>query len=724
MRATVLGIGLVLGLAAPLASAAPRHAPTAATAPASAPCVGAAAASIRRLAPAIADRFVLRPLHADVPAAFRISGADDRIVLEGSDCVALLVAFRHYLTKVAHGSISRTGDRLPSALPIPAAAIAGETRLPVRGALNFTVAGYTSPFWTWAEWERELDLLAYSGVNQALVTIGTEAVWFDLLRSQGYDARQAAAWISPAAHFPWQLMANLQGFDGGVTPAYVERRAVLGRRILERMRELGIRPILPGFSGMVPSEFARRFPRDRVILQGEWFGFERPAWLDPATPRYAELAALYYAAQRRRFGAVDDQAIDILHEGGTAEGVDVGAASQGIVDALKRANPDYRWVVQAWTGNPRPETLAVLEPGHALVQDLTGDAWIKANAFGGIPWLWGVLPNFGGRSLMYGNMPKVAETLPQLAANPLLGQVVGTANMSEGLDTNTMLWDLWSDSAWETKPLDLRRWIANWTHARYGVADAAATSAWERVVDTAYDAPQRDGSGAEPLYAAAPDLAATKASTWTRTTALYEAAELREGLRHMLDAGVRLGGVPTYRHDLADMARQVAADRSRELLPRIRAAVAARDLPAFRRERDGWLALMDLTDEMLAGSEHFRLDTWVNGALRHARTDAERRRARYDAQSLVSVWGSCSGEGPQLLDYSNRDWAGLIGSYYRPRWTRYLDSVERHLQSGTPIAVANHCEEAMAWASGTPHTRPPGRDAALLAGEILREASR
>ena len=54
-----------------------------------------------------------------------------------------------------------------------------------RYALNYCTFNYTMSFYSWADWERELDWMALSGVNLMLVANGEEAVWRNTLRRLG-----------------------------------------------------------------------------------------------------------------------------------------------------------------------------------------------------------------------------------------------------------------------------------------------------------------------------------------------------------------------------------------------------------------------------------------------------------------------------------------------------------------------------------------------------------
>jgi alpha-N-acetylglucosaminidase len=52
-------------------------------------------------------------------------------------------------------------------------------------------------------------------------------------------------------------MGNINHFAGPDPQSFVEAKRVLQRKILDRMRDLGMHPVVPGFSGFVPEGFLR-----------------------------------------------------------------------------------------------------------------------------------------------------------------------------------------------------------------------------------------------------------------------------------------------------------------------------------------------------------------------------------------------------------------------------------------------------------------------------------
>lgn len=268
-----------------------------------------AAAAVKRLLPDHYRQLTLRAV-ADGTDRFRVTGRAGQITVEGTSPAVLLAGLHTYLRRTAHASVSWTGEQLnlPRTLPAPAAEITGTANVPHRFAFNDTNEGYTGAYRDWDAWQYELDVLAVHGVNRVLVYMGGDAVYYDTFRQFGYSDAEMRAWIPAPARQPWWLLQNMSGFGGPVSRQLLEKRAVLAEKIIDRVRDLGMTPVLPGYYGSVPDDFPARHGGDAaVVAQGTWGAFKRPDWLDPRTTAFEDVAAAFYRAQKERFGEHDVQ---------------------------------------------------------------------------------------------------------------------------------------------------------------------------------------------------------------------------------------------------------------------------------------------------------------------------------------------------------------------------------------------------------------------------------
>jgi alpha-N-acetylglucosaminidase len=688
---------------------------------------------LSRLLGARAGQFELSALPAKGGhERFRISNANGHIKIEGTTPSSLLFGVNWYLKYIARVEISTNGMRLGSsrAWPLPAAAIERETPYAHRYALNQNIDGYSAPYWSWARWQHEIDILALSGINAMIVERGMDTVLYRTFRDVGYSDAEIRGWITQPAHQNWQLMGNLCCFAGPVSAALMQRRVVSARQIIARLRELGITPVLPGFYGIVPADFQRKFPRAHVVAQGEWAGFVRPGWLDPRDPMFANLAATFYRHQHELFGDSSVYDMEVFQEGGDSGDVPVPEAARDVQDALAAAHPDASWMMLAWQGNPRQDLLSGVDRRHLLIIDIDHDRMPRDDRlkdFRGAPYLFGGIWEFGGRTTLGANVENFTKRLQRLGSTN--SNMLGTAVFTEGMDTNPFAFDLFTEMAWRNEPFDTLEWTAAYVQRRYGAADPHALAAWKVLLNTAYGIrvnevefnSERDAAQ-ESLFDAQPSLTANRASHWSPEAMRYDAEEFKRVLPEMLQVAPELRSSETYEYDLVDIARQTLANESRLLLPRIKAAVDARERSEFRALSQRWLHLMDLQDQLLGSSRFFLVGTWLKFVTPWASTPEEAARLNYDARSILTTWGDRkASEGAELHDYGNKDWAGLTHDYYRVRWQTYFASLDAELSTGVSSKTVDWFGLGDAWNHDS-HAYPsrPHGDSYVIARHIAR----
>jgi alpha-N-acetylglucosaminidase len=661
---------------------------------------------------------------------FRISNAKGRIKVEGTTPSSLLYGVNWYLKYIAQVAISTNGTRLGSSRtwPLPAAAIERQTPYAYRYALNQNIDGYTAPYWSWARWQHEIDILALSGINAIIVERGMDTVLYKTFRDVGYSDAEMRNWITQPAHQNWQLMGNLCCFAGPISATLMQRRVVSARQIIARLRELGITPVLPGFYGIVPADFQSKFPNAHVIAQGEWAGFTRPGWLDPRDPMFARLAATFYRHQHELFGDSSVYDMEVFQEGGESGDVPVQEAARAVQNALRAAHPDAGWMMLAWQGNPRQDLLSGVDRGHLLIVDIDHDRVPRDDRmkdFRGAPFLFGGIWEFGGRTTLGANVQNITSRLQRLGS--INSNMAGTAVFTEGMDTNPFAFDLFTEMAWRNEPVDTAEWTAAYVQRRYGAADPHALAAWKLLLTTAYGIrvdevefnSERDAAQ-ESLFDAQPSLTVNRASHWSPEAMRYDAEVFKHVLPEMLRVAPELRTSETYKYDLVDIARQTLANESRLLLPRIKAAVDAKERSQFRTLTQRWLHLMDLQDQLLASSRFFLVGAWLGFVQPWASTPEEAARLNYDARSILTTWGDRkASEGADLHDYGNKDWAGLTRDYYRVRWQTYFESLDAELSSGVCSKPVDWFEMGDAWNRDShPYPSRPHGDSYLIAERI------
>ncbi|MBS1814212.1 MAG: alpha-N-acetylglucosaminidase [Acidobacteria bacterium] len=659
----------------------------------------AAQGVLRRVMPNIASQFHLSLKageYAGKSDGFRISGTRGNIHVEAATTPTLLYGVNWYLKYVARLNVSTNSSRLGKPgmmLPAVTEPIEKPALYPFRYALNENTDGYSTPYWDLTRWQHEIDILALSGFNAVLIQRGADMVMYKAFRDIGYTDEAIRNWITHPAHQNWQLMGNMCCFIEPISMELMQKRAQSARKIVDMLRSLGITPVLPGFYGVVPNDFAKFVLGAHVVVQAkDWNGFTRPGWLDPRDPAFKKLAASFYKYQDEIFGPTTIYDMETFQEGGDAGGVPIGEGAKKIQDALEAAHPGALWFMMAWQDNPKPELIDGVDRSKILIADIEQGRIPREDRdaeFKGARWLWGGLWEFGGRTTFGAPLYDYAVRMPLNAGKPN-SKLSGTALFTEGIDTNPYAYDLYSEMAWHDKPVDLQTWTDEYAERRYGGDDAHAKAAWQIILKTAYghraNGDRKHGerdAAHDSLFNAQPSLTTNRGGHWAPFAMKYKADDLKPALTELLQVAPELRKSAAYRYDLTDVARQVITNESRRLLPLIKQTFDKKDKVTMDALTAEWLRDMKVEEKLLATNEYFLLGNWLKYTPEWATSQHDREQINYDARSILTTWGHRKASEQDLHEYANRDWSGLVSDYYMPRWKMFFDSLDKALETNS-----------------------------------------
>ena len=649
--------------------------------------VQAANALCRRLLGDRADVFVFEFL-TDVIAdqdTFEIDRNGDGICIRGNSALAMTGGLNWYLKYYAHCHVSQLGNQLnlPDPLPQPKQPLRKAATFQNRPFYNYCTFGYTMPWWSWGQWEKEIDWLALNGVNLPLVTVGQEAVWLNTLSKFGMSEEEVLDWLVPPSHTPWMYMGNMESYGRPVPQHWVTSHVELGQQILNRMRELGMTPIQQGYYGNVPSEFKTLFPEAAINDTGSWGGHKRPSTLDPTDPLFAKIADVFYQEQAALFGKATHYQADLFHEDHAkkaATGLSKGAAGRGVFDAMLRSNPDAIWVMQAWIDTPHKEVILGIPEAQRkqlLVVDLYCETynlqkpastarWLRTDGFWGVDWCWASINYFGGRMGYFAKLDAMNEGPFLAKTHKLGGNLTGLGAVPESTEQNHITFDLAFEPLWRGEAVNLRPWVADYQARRYGKQVASAAKAWDILYMTAYRPPAKQkGQGpftsvicARPIVSGKPRICCSSIDP------LYSRTKIETAAGALLAAADELRDVDTYQYDVVDITRQMLATVAFDIYNEISAAYHKKDLAAFDKASAALLELILDEDTLLGTRPEFMMSRWVGDARAWGTTDEERAYYEEYAKTLLTIW--C--EKDIHHDYACREWNGLMKEFYYPRW--------------------------------------------------------
>jgi len=658
---------------------------------------------------------------------FELSCENGKINVTGNNGVSLATGVNYYLKYFCKVNISQVGDqvKMPDRIVALEHVIHKETKAKIRYAYNYCTLSYSMAFWGEKEWRNELDWLALNGVNLVLDATAQEEVWRRFLKGLGYSHDAIKKFIAGPAYYAWAYMANLTGFGGPVHDSWFEERCELARKNHLIMRSLGIKPILQGYSGMVPIDICDYDSTAEVIPQGTWCSFRRPDMLKTTSDCFKEYAHKFYTAQKEVYGDVTEYfATDPFHEGGITLDMSPREISRNVLSAMLKENPDSVWIIQSWQNNPTSELLLGLEDvengkNHALILDLYAEknpnypkgcsdnpSFGYDREFNYTPWLYCMLNNFGGRLGLHGHLDNLAREIPKVFTE--CKAVAGIGITPEASVNNPVLYDFFFESVWcddinePMREISLDEWLENYALRRYGKESESAFKAWHILKDTVYRAEYNMlGQGApESIVNARPALAINAASTWGNSVISYDKELFEEAGRLLLKDYDILKESPGYKYDVITVWQQIFSNRAQKIHDEMASAFKNGDINEFTKYSDEFLMLIDKMDKLTSCSEYYLLGRWVEQAKALATNadDFTKRLYELNAKALITTWGAYNqAEIGGLHDYSNRQWSGLIGDFYKLRWQKWIDARALELK-GEKFEEESLFELEWAWA--------------------------
>lgn len=161
------------------------------------------------------------------------------------------------------------------------------------------------PWWKWSEWEWFIDWMALNGINMPLAITGQEAIWYRAWRKFGLSDHEIRSYFTGPAYLPWHRMSNIDHWDGPLPHSWLNNQFDLQKKIVQRERELGMKPVLPAFSGHVPKILTTKYPHAKITSLGDWSGFTQPYdsyFLDPFDSLFKPIQKAFLEEQTKNFG--------------------------------------------------------------------------------------------------------------------------------------------------------------------------------------------------------------------------------------------------------------------------------------------------------------------------------------------------------------------------------------------------------------------------------------
>ncbi|KAG0234375.1 hypothetical protein BGW41_001154 [Actinomortierella wolfii] len=513
----------------------------------------------------------------------------------------------------------------------------------------------------------------------------------------------------------------------------------------QKMREFNITAVLPSFNGFVPRAMVKKHPQAKYEQASLWGGlpeqYTRDTYIPSTDPMFTTLSKQFIELQTKMYKGFTSHhyLLDLYNElVPPCETLECFTdVSRGVMHAMKAADPHAIWVMQGWFlvnrgywGKPKMEAFfkGIKESNNGqdvFVFDLYSDVsplWRESDGYYGLPWGWSMLNNFGGSQGLYG-------TLPTLLTEPFAGyehvskSMRGMGITMEGIHNNEYLYQLVLDLPWhradhQTGALsskDRSRELLNaFIRRRYGAKKAtpAVLDAWHALSQSVWDCRTGQMSQSKTYLDKKPSLK-MESEGFMGTKMWYDRKVVVEAWDNLIQALTlnavlensknKKASTSPLRFDVVDVTREVLLGT---ILPALHSEIEGSYMADEDRLRFLSNTLLDVlsdTDKILATHSQFMLGPWLRSArLRaedlgieahdHDAADVYQKSLapavqtayadylEYHARNQITWWNPKGQEG--LQDYASKQWAGLVKTFYRPRWEIFFEHLMEATQTG------------------------------------------
>ena len=527
-------------------------------------------------------------------------------------------------------------------------------------------------------------LLAACRTPATEAPVATEAIAQRVWKKLGLTQQEIDKFYTGPAHLPWQRMGNIRNVDGPMPQEWHKDQINLQHKLLARMRELGMEPIIQSFAGFVPEAIKRIYP-DIRLHQTQWQGGfpppQRPFIITPDSPLFPKIIKMFIEEWKKEFGSATYFLTDSFNEmqlpndGRSPEQL-LAEYGKQTYNAIRGADENAVWVIQGWMFAYQRDIwnqgtiqalLSNVPDDKMLILDFANDYacnWKPFGGFYGKPWIYGFVPNMGGKTAYTGKLHLYASGAAEMLSSPGKGNNVGFCVSGEGLENNEIVYELLGDAAWQNDAIDLEKWTSKYCMNRYGGYPEAMNTAWKLMRQSCYaDGNFRD----HPTFGW--QKGQTSRGSIIRSSEFFQAAQA------FLSCSEQLKKSKFYCDDALEISSIVLGLKAEDWFSLAREAHANSDYSTRDNAIKRGLELLSEADRLLESHQLNRLEIWLTLARAHGATKTLKDYYEHNARRIVTIWG------PPINDYSCRLWSGLIRDFYRER----MRLIFEEMTSGKPF---------------------------------------
>ncbi len=133
-----------------------------------------------------ASKFVFHFTDSESTDSYSIKVENNKVHITGSSATAFCRGAYGYLRNNCQSIISWSGNKINIPEQLPQVNKTVSSPFKYRYYMNTVTHGYTTPYWDWNRWEKELDWMAMHGMNMPLIAGAHEAILYRSFPVCGY----------------------------------------------------------------------------------------------------------------------------------------------------------------------------------------------------------------------------------------------------------------------------------------------------------------------------------------------------------------------------------------------------------------------------------------------------------------------------------------------------------------------------------------------------------
>lgn len=613
---------------------------------------------IKRNTPKISDNFILKNIESDNGFdCYEIYSEEGKVVLAGNSNLSLAMAYYRYLNEYC-GIVITNGDYDISSTgttPLPDKKISFTVKQKIRARTSYEFFALEGNYWGFDRWEKEIDFMAMHGINAALQPVGFDGVLFRFLNDMGLDEKLCLEFSSGPAFLMRQLTGNVAGVNSVNSKEYLERKIYIGRKIVEREKELGISPILPAALPSVPFSTRKKYIKMDIFKAPQWYNFPPIFFIKAENAFFEIFNSRFLKKQQELLGETKsfffEPLYDVNPKGFSSH---LAAIGESISEVLHEFDPEAVCYTH------------LSSIGADFFKEISGKKFIFINDSGdtsllnGTKYITAIKGNLYGRTAIYGDMNKVCGCPFSKDENSL-----GTAIELDTFRENPLYCAAALKSATADEAFDSDEFTKDFAQKRYKTD--AYTDELLKLKNLCYTSDESVGS----IICARPTTKIEHTALYDTMERKYDYRELFAIAKSMLENETRK--VDAVRADIQSVLRQALSDFAAPVYKTATEFFRSQNVHNFEQASNLFLEICEDLDRLLKTREETNLSTRYEEAHSLGENKEEKEAIDINFLMLHTVWGPLGHSF--LYDTAWAEWGGLIKDYYAKRWFMYYRSL-------------------------------------------------